>query len=367
MVEADQTGKDAVDFAAGDTSEETMELDALDAGGYGHLLGLNASEGGDERDARGPIEDWPAELDAVYTHMQKLGCGANSCAFLARRVEDEKVMVVKVNTNSLEVECGWMRSVRMQSCPDKKLRRLLETYVPTCDDVGTTSGGLWYLAQPMAGDVTFKDALKDGQHAFSDKVAKRIAAHLITAVYALHKVGYWHNDLNEKNIILDGDKPSLIDLGLASTKLCRTQRCRGSYSRDGNAIFRWLAVLAKCPREAQWDHSSWWRRADLEAQRVAQDRALECLAERWQPDAAFLAALGRVFDANAREALPEQHIQELYDTKFVKNNLPWGEILPEYRIKQTSHCQHWSDARLQEEMTAFGCVEPRDAVNGGLY
>jgi serine/threonine protein kinase len=276
-------------------------------------------------------------------------------------------MVVKISHKSLQTECGWMRAIRMDACSDTKVLKLLETYVPTCDAVGTTSRGLWYLAQPMAGPNVLSDKVRDGQHSFSVNEEKKIAAELVAGLYAFHKLGYWHNDLNGENIVLDGTKISLIDLGLVSTFQCRTQRCRGAYSRDGNAVWRWFAELAKCPSNARWSHCSgaWNKPADFGCQKVAQDRALACINNRWKPDEKFMKALGRVFDANAKESLPEQHVIELFDTSFVKKNLPRTDN--KYKIPETNWCQTWSQEKLRKKSLAFGVVKPRDLVRGGMW
>lgn len=346
--------EEAADFLDEDASGETNEFGVVDGDALRnvYLLGANIS---DANDGAPKNYKWPRDLNSKYRNKRRLRCGANGCGFLVTSNKPpHKEMVVKVAQHSLKVECGWMRTVRMEGCRDAKVLELLETYVPTCDDMGQTSEGLHYLAQPMAGSRVLMDKVPDGggRHSLSLEDEKTIAAQLVAGVYAMHKVGYWHNDLAGGNIVLNWNRIALIDLGLVTSTRCRTQRCRGAYSRDGNAIFRWLSNLAQCRWNARWQHGQWWAKANPRGLKANQDRALECIQQRWEPDEKFMTALRRVFDANVKEALPEQHITELYDTRFVTENLPENDH--RFQIPETEGCENWSSDQIRDKLAAFG-------------
>lgn len=312
-------------------------------------------------EATKPVHKFPPELrDKGYVLERPLACGLNGCAYLVKGPGGQKVIKVadesKKVVRSLEVECGHMRWLRYEACRGgAELLSLHEAYVPSCDDVGQVAEGKAYLVMPFAGPIVIKPFQnRSFRLQFTTHQRRAIFAQLVAAVGSLHRLGVWHNDLNSGNIILDGIKLSLIDYGLMAVEGCLSKRCRTGYSRDGNAVFRWMSVLADCPARAHW-RTRWARHAPRKQLRAAQSAAEACLKQRWNADEEFLHVLRQMFAANT-EQQPKQYVWELSQTEFVQKNLLKRDVT--YPLDGTEGCTTWSSSKLDEEIGSHGVHEP---------
>lgn len=312
-----------------------------------------------------PVKKWPTELDGKYEHIQKLTCGFQGCAYLVKRKSDNKKMVAKLCTASDEAkmldnpfECEEMRYLRYAACnsstANSEILRLQEMYIPGCDEKGVTSGGVQYLVMPFAGPKQINKLMTEPVKDVATQ--KTLFAQLVASLYSMHSVGIWHNDLNGGNVMIDGDRLALIDFGLMKMETCKSKTfCLGGQNRDANGLFRWGAVLAGCKSNARYNYKAWWLRADTTAQKKNQRRCMDCFKSKWNIDKAFEEALQKVFDGNVKESA-EQHIKQLYDTDFVKKNLPATDA--RYRVPGTEECRTWSSSKLAEEVKKGNAMRP---------
>jgi len=249
-------------------------------------------------------------------------------------------------------ECGEMRWLRYQACKaGESALKLHEMYIPSCDDMGTKKN-VQYLVMPYAGPTAIEKLMKNPIKDVATQ--KTLFAQLVASLYAMHSVGAQHNDLNGGNVIIDGDRLALIDFGLVKKIHCKSPVCLRGQNRDGNAVFRWAAILATCKKSARYNYRAWWFKADHIQQKRAQSKCLRCLREKWGVDDKFAAALQVVFDANLKES-PEHGILGLFDTDFVQEHLP--KMDSRYKLPGTDQCHTWDEAKLSSEMDKNGAIE----------
>mmetsp|Transcript_82399 Transcript_82399/g.249892 ORF Transcript_82399/g.249892 Transcript_82399/m.249892 type:complete len:378 (+) Transcript_82399:78-1211(+) len=261
---------------------------------------------------------WPTELEARYTGQFKAGEGATACVFLAKDAHDQTV-AVKLSKSAGRLdrwtkECSKMQRLHLEACKaDGKMLKLMETYIPTCLEVGGLKDNSYYVMQ-AAGTERIRHIDKS-KMSHADRIS--VFTQLIAAVYALHGSGWSHNDLHGGNAVLDGARLALIDFGglraLANGK-------RTGSTRDGNRLWEHTAKIAKCGKGVIWDFKVKDKAAKDRAQEMAKDLK-ECVKKSWDADEAFLTALGKVLQADI-EGEADQHVRELYETGFVQKHLP---------------------------------------------
>jgi len=289
-----------------------------------------------------PICDtmWDPILDNDYHDKRVVGSGATACVYLARRNTDNVMVAVKVGkeTESLsqwQQECTEMRLLRVGSCrAGLEVNHLNLQYIPTCLGVGSTDRGNYYIMH-AAGTEGIEDIT-------GRSVAERksIFAQFIGAIWAMHSLDYTHNDLHGQNIVLDGNKLAIIDFG----NMVNGQEfaARSTYMRDGNAAWRWTALLADCPGDAWWSESA----GGFLARQLA-DNFKRCLRERWGADDASVEAFEGVLSKNIHE-LPTFGIRRLFQSQLVQSNLPRFENI--YPWDGADGCLEWTPAEALEAL-----------------
>lgn len=288
-----------------------------------------------------PICDsmWDPTLDDTYHSKRVVGSGATACVFLARQRSDERMVAVKVGkaTESLsqwQQECTEMQLLRVGSCrAGIEINQLNEQYLPTCLGVGSTPSGNFYIMH-AAGTEGIEDIT-------GRTVAERksIFAQFIGAIYAMHSLHYTHNDLHGQNIVLDGNKLAIIDFGNMVDDLLAA---RSTYMRDGNAAWRWTALLADCPGDAWWSETA----GGFAARQLA-DNFKNCLRDRWGADEASIQAFEGVLNKDIHE-LPTQGIRSLYRSRLVQENLPKFDKI--YPWSGAEGCLSWTPAESVEAL-----------------
>jgi len=317
------------------TGMSMLETVAM-SGGY-----MNATVGA----VANPICDtmWSPMLDDTYHDKRVVGSGATACVYLARQNSDNRMVAVKVGkeTESLsqwQQECTEMQLLRVGSCrAGIVINQLNRQYMPSCLGVGTTDRGNYYImhAAGIEGieDITGRSVAE----------RKSIFAQFIGAIYAMHALDYTHNDLHGQNIVLDGNKLAIIDFGnMVSSEFA----ARSTYMRDGNAAWRWTAMLADCPGDAWWSESA----GGFEARGLA-DNFKRCLADRWGADEGSIEAFEGVLNKDIRE-MPTQGIRRLFQSRLVQENLPAFEEI--YPLDVARGCLEWTPA---ESIEALKVVE----------
>lgn len=276
---------------------------------------------------------WPPALSSKYKSGKMVGSGATACVAIAQF--NGGPVAIKIgkkgsNLKEWQKECDDMQQIRLNACKNGVLD-LHEMFIPTCLDVGAVDykgEKINYYVMHAAGIEGISQVQKG---AIQPKSRKGLAAQVIASIYAMHKAGYAHNDLHGNNIVIDKrERLQLIDLGDAANYPGWIK----DYKRDGNAVWRWVAVAANCPTNAQW-FSHMKNRKELKEQ---SERFKACL-EKWNPGDDFMKGLDALLLGDLKNQR-QHHVEKLYNTKFVKANLPKIEKL--FGDKFTTGCTGWS-------------------------
>lgn len=292
---------------------------------------------------------WPPELtEQGYTGQHEVGAGATACVFIA---DNPTGVPPKVAVKSSKLpgtlgfwrhECAAMEELRVAAChTGQREYELSQMYLPTCVSVSGNDEHAWYVMH--AAGTQDMETIRTRGLSIDDE--KKVFAEMLGAVGLLHSLGHTHNDLHGHNIVLDGTKLALIDYG--SMRTLQNGK-RNGYKRDGNAMWRWTAEIAQCDADATWQEG------DPTAMAAAKPKFLQCIEERWAPDAAFLAVLGQVCDADIAQS-QEQHVLRLYQTDFVQQHLP--EFRQIYPWSETDGCLTWDDVHWTQEQDAITRLE----------
>lgn len=309
---------------------------------------MNMTQGGQINKAC-ESEIWSKELSPLFTERRVVGSGATACVWLGKD-STGTLVAIKVGKNSggkgaeaalasWSGECRDMQMLRFDACENgKEMLALHEAYVPTCTGVGPTKGGGAYYIMHAAGTTGFKTAPEED---WSVEQRKGLFAQFVASMYALHEVGQTHNDLHGENIVVDkGGHMALIDFGeLKSPDKSWVE----GYKRDGNAIWRWAEVLAKCPQGELWATS--FDQGYLMP--AVQSATKKCLSSNWGVGADFLKVFTQMTDNGMDKILPHM-ITELYQTKFVQNNVPASKSL--FAAEFAKGCLGWNAAKRTEMM-----------------
>jgi len=262
---------------------------------------------------------WPAALQSRYTGEHEVGKGATACVYLATDTEGRTVAVkLAKSANKLEKwreECQNMQKLHLSACASgPNALSLMETYVPTCLEVGGTQNDPYYVMHAAGSKRISKAAkAKEGKGALSTADQIKVFSQLVAALYALHSQGWSHNDLHGGNVVLEGSKLSLIDFG--SVRTYSSSKTEGS-KRDGNRLWEHTAKLAKCGKTSLWK-----KKAGKQELQKHVKNLKECLRNKWSVDDAFISALDIVLQADI-EGERNQHMTELFQSKFVQDHLP---------------------------------------------
>jgi len=312
---------------------------------------------------------WPSALSDRYSGQWIVGRGANACVYLARDHHGTTVAIKSAKAvgrlGMWRGECAEMQRLRFTACrAGRDMLSLAQMYLPTCLEVGGTDEEPYYVMH-AAGPTAMQDVATLN---LSTDDQKSVFAQMVAGIYALHAIGITHNDLHGGNIVLDGTTLSIIDFGSMRTLEDAWLR---DYKRDGNAIWRWAAVIAGCPEDAGW--RVWADEAQL---RQDSARFFQCIQEKWEIDDAFLDVMTKVIEADIAES-PQQHVQELYNTAFVQQHLP--ALQSHYTWEGAEGCLAWSQdvfaaaeeqvANLQSDLSGlelYKCGTVPTVENAGI-
>jgi len=309
-----------------DTSEEVLnahESDQLSLSTDSHMEALVEvllrqedveAQIDDEKQIRTNCQ-WPAALEGRYTDQYEVGKGATACVYLAKDSEG-KIVAVKLSKSagkleSWRSECQKMQRLHLDACktgPDAL--GLMETYIPTCLEVGGSKNEPYYVMH-AAGTQRIAKAARTAHLSQADQT--KVFSQLVAALYALHSQGWGHNDLHGGNVVLDGSRLSLIDFG--SVKTIDRSNTGGS-NRDGNRLWEHTAALGRCGKPSFWDRHA--KKPDLQKRAT---KLKDCLKKWWSVDDAFITTLDKVLQADI-SGEKDQHLAELFQTKFVQDHLP---------------------------------------------
>lgn len=153
----------------------------------------------------------------------------------------------------------------------------------------------------------------------------------------MHSQDYTHNDLHDKNVVLNPDpqNPALALIDFGNTIQGHALSAKAGYMRDGNAAWRWAAFLAQCPADAQWSELA--RGAQM---RPLSDNFKVCMRDVWGADQVTLDAFEHVLQGNVEET-DDMGIEALFNSPFIQSHLP--EFQAHYSWEGSNGCQGWSD------------------------
>jgi len=272
---------------------------------------------------------WPSELKNRYTGEHEVGKGATACVYLATDKEGKAVAVkLAKSANRLGAwrkECQTMQKLHLSACASGPTSlSLMETYVPTCLEVGGTQNDPYYVMH-AAGSQRIAKAAK-ATRSTAEQI--KVFSQLVAALHALHSQGWGHNDLHGGNVVLEGSKLSLIDFG--SVKQYSSSNTKGT-TRDGNRLWEHTAKLAKCGKTSLWD-----RKAKSDVLQEHANNLKACLRKWWNVDDAFISALDMVLQADIGSER-NQRVSELFHSKFVQDHLPENDN--QFRWLAAKTCQ----------------------------
>lgn len=319
---------------------------------------------------------WSKHFDADYSNKRVVGSGATACVYLA---EDStgKTVALKVgkggegeSLSQWKNECKEMQLLRVRACKSTKrpvfgdtVYKLNRQFIPTCMGVGSIQeDNVNYYIMHAAGTKIISD-VTDDEYTLAQR--KSLFAQFVGAVYAMHALDTSHNDLHGGNIVIDetGANPelALIDFGEIVQPLDPTSPLAGGqalqtwlfdYKRDGNAIWAFSSLLAKCPSFPSFPVIPPSRR-DLSE---LQEEFLACMKSEWGASDKDISAMSKVLE-NDISQFPDQAIAGLFKSKLVQDNLPKFKNI--YGWKATDNCDSWDISKI----TAF----EREVTYGAMY
>ena len=105
------------------------------------------------------------------------------------------------------------------------------------------------IVMPYAADGDLWELLERNGEKLDEAVAKRWFVQMLNGIRHLHNHGICHRDLSPENVVLDGDKCLIIDMGMALRM--PYARCDGSIThiQNGGIHRRWISPQIKSGKE----------------------------------------------------------------------------------------------------------------------
>jgi hypothetical protein len=287
-----------------------------------------------------------------FSNHRFAGAGAAGCVYEAT-YEDSQVAVKVAKTrgagrlHAWQEECRDMQELRLKQCmTSESLFKLGEAFDPTCLMAGATASGSAFMIQNLA-PLCRLGKLGRKCPALEVDDQKKVFAQFVAAVWSLHGIGASHNDLHAGNIVINTDTSppqlALVDFGSVRHPMAKA-KLSGS-KRDANALWRHSATLAGCNADAQWIRSR-----NKQALSERKPKFLECMKDKWNAGPDFIEAFAKVMDGNI-ESSTEQHVEGLFKSKFVQDNLP--PLEPTYRWPGTYEnggCLDWDEQTWKDKL-----------------
>lgn len=164
-----------------------------------------------------------------YTLEKLLGEGRYGICFLAKRNNNEKVVIKKFKTNFL----GTPNNQHIAEAVI--LSRLNDSRIPKLLGVINKKKFYAYVLEFKDGS-TIKELLFNSNHIFSNQEIFNIGIKLLDIIKYLHSNNIIHGDIGISNIIIKNDNISLIDFGLAQNLEKNSIHCNIDFSYFGDFL-----------------------------------------------------------------------------------------------------------------------------------
>jgi serine/threonine-protein kinase len=155
------------------------------------------------------IEQLRSSIGERYVVEREIGQGGMATVYLARDVEHDRDVAVKVLNTDVSIVLGaerFMREIDLTT-------RLKHPHILPIFDSGQAGNSLYYVMPYVSGESL--RARLDRERSLSIDDSIRITAEIGDALEYAHKSGIVHRDIKPENILLDGDRAVLADFGIA--------------------------------------------------------------------------------------------------------------------------------------------------------
>ncbi|CAA9406329.1 MAG: Serine/threonine protein kinase, partial [uncultured Pseudonocardia sp.] len=142
-----------------------------------------------------------------YLLGEVVGCGASAVVHRAEDVTSGQVVAVKLFTSSGSAghRAQQRREIEaLSSLQHPGLVRLLD---------GDGTGPRPFVVTEFVDGPSLAEVIHDGP--LTPPEVHRLAAGLAAALAHVHEHGFVHRDVKPSNVLLDGDRPRLVDFGIA--------------------------------------------------------------------------------------------------------------------------------------------------------
>ena len=183
------------------------------------------------------IADTVGELiDGRYELRELLGVGGMGIVYLARRVDDDSVVALKMLRPELLSDPTLSARLRREA---EAVRRVQHPNVVRLLDAGEVEGLGPYLAFEHLDGQSLTDRLSTMTRLSLDE-ALDVADQVLAALEAAHAVGVIHRDLKPDNVFLmddeAGSRVKVLDFGISRLLADAADRAPGRLTRTGTVL-----------------------------------------------------------------------------------------------------------------------------------
>lgn len=169
-----------------------------------------------------PLDPLRAALAGRYDIERELGAGGMAVVYLARDVQRDRPVALKVLRPGLGLAAGaerFHREIRLAA-------RLVHPHILPLLDSGEAGGRLWYTMPYIEGESL--RARMDREKLLPVDEAIRISCEVAEALGCAHAQGILHRDIKPENILLSGGQPLVADFGIARAIGSKDERITGT-------------------------------------------------------------------------------------------------------------------------------------------
>lgn len=206
-----------------------------------------------------------------YRIIRRIGEGRYGVCFLAEK-DGEKVILKKVKPRISN------RNQAKTLLESQILSELCHPGVPKLLGVVDVNGFYGLVLEQKYGD-TIETLLFKQKRSFTHREIMMIGNQLISIIQYLHEKGIVHRDIRVPNVLMDGDRISLVDFGLARWMDHKCYTCDIDFSYFGDFL---LYLLYSTYQTIKFKNRPWYEELPLALpQQVLLKRLLK-LAEPYQ-------------------------------------------------------------------------------------